>query len=102
MHSLDLEYHNLNPREGLYYALEEANQVVRYTTGEEIHASSQLPPHNTRAHGRGKVVNALIEQGARRYVLDWDLIAIGEQRQLRLKNPFEDYNREVQAFLKRD
>jgi proteasome accessory factor PafA2 len=54
--SFDLAYHNLDPEEGLYYALEQAGEMVRLTTDEAIEDAVTNAPPNTRAAIRGAMV----------------------------------------------
>lgn len=101
LHSLDLEYHNLNPDVSLYDGLEAAGMVVRVTTDEQVERAMRHPPANTRASARGEVIRRLLEHRQRRYVIDWDSIYLDRDRYLELKNPFHNYQREVERFLKR-
>jgi proteasome accessory factor A len=100
MQSLDLEYHNVNTRDGLFYGLEQAGAMQRMTTDEEICDAIMTPPQNTRAAGRGQIVSQLIGKPGVRYVIDWDAIYIERNRQLDLKNPFNTYEREAGRFLR--
>ncbi|MCZ6780290.1 MAG: proteasome accessory factor PafA2 family protein, partial [Nitrospirae bacterium] len=50
--SLDLEYHNLHPQRGLFFALQEQGRVPRVTTDSVVELAEQHPPRNTRAFGR--------------------------------------------------
>jgi proteasome accessory factor A len=54
--SLDLEYHNLDPASGLYFALEEAGQMQRVVTDERIAQAEEIPPPDTRAALRGDLI----------------------------------------------
>lgn len=101
MHSLDLEYHNINPRRGLFYGLEAAGAVVRVNSEDEVAHATQSAPPNTRARGRARIIRDLLASDSRRYVVDWDLVALGEQRQMRFKNPFHTYEHEAEVFLRR-
>jgi proteasome accessory factor PafA2 len=56
LRSLDLEYHNVDPEYGLYYALEEAGQMARLVDEERITQALEQPPLNTRAALRGELV----------------------------------------------
>ncbi len=100
LHSLDLEYHNLNPDRGLYFGLEQAGAVRRLTTDAEVFRALTHPPANTRAFGRGQLIHELLQRNATRYVIDWDMLALSEHRQLRFKDPFHTYEREAEAFLR--
>ena len=54
MASLDLEYHNVDPAEGLYLALEQAGSVRRVLDDAEIEAARCEPPADSlRAQVRG-------------------------------------------------
>lgn len=53
LQSIDLEYHNINIDEGLFYGL----QMQRIVTEEQILAAMHTPPLNTRAYFRGKSLN---------------------------------------------
>lgn len=98
LHSLDLEYHNINPRNGLYYALEEMGAVRRVCTDEQIETATYTPPQNTRAKGRAEVISQLIERKWGRYLIDWDWIRVDKDRHLELRNPFHTYEAEAAAF----
>jgi len=100
MQSLDLEYHNINPSQGLFYGLEEAGAMRRLTTDAEVVAAFTQPPSNTRAAGRGQIVSQLLEHPSARYVIDWDAVYIERNRQLDLKNPFHTYLKEAAKFMK--
>ncbi len=100
MQSLDLEYHNINPKDGLFYGLEQAGAMRRLVTDEEVKEAITTPPQNTRALGRGQIVSQLIERKDIRYVIDWDAVYIERNRQLDLKNPFNTYVTEASRFMR--
>ena len=56
LQSLDLEYHNIDPEQGLYYGLEQEGQMRRLVTDARIHAAISCPPADTRAAIRGLFV----------------------------------------------
>ena len=62
MQSLDLEYHNVSPRDGLFYGLEAAGAMPRLTTDAEVNDAITTPPQNTRALGRGKMVSTTLKK----------------------------------------
>ena len=100
MQSLDLEYHNISPKSGLFYGLEEAGAIRRVVTDEEVQYAITAPPENTRALGRGQIVASLITKPGARYVIDWDAVYIERNKQLDLKNPFHTYEKEAARFVK--
>jgi Pup amidohydrolase len=57
LHSLDLEYHNVDPSAGLYYGLEQEGQVRRIVNEDEIAAALTTPPTGSpRALVRGLAI----------------------------------------------
>lgn len=56
LQAIDLEYHNLNREEGLYYELLHQGSMRRVVTEEEIKAAIFTPPDTTRAYFRGRSV----------------------------------------------
>lgn len=56
LRSLDLEYHNVDPKQGLYAALEEAGSMARVADDDAIAAAMDSPPADTRAALRGALV----------------------------------------------
>ncbi len=73
LQSQDLEYHNVDPQEGLYLMLERASDSVIYRLCDEaaINAALATPPAGTRAWFRGR---ALEKFGAQVRSLNWDSI----------------------------
>jgi proteasome accessory factor A len=98
LQSLDLEYHNANPETGLYYGLVQAGQIERVTTDAAIDAAVTAPPPDTRALGRSRVIQGLMESKNKRYVIDWDSIYVDRERCMDLRNPFHTYKREAEKF----
>lgn len=98
MQSLDLEYHNLNPRASIHAALEDSGMMPRVTEEKSVGYAVVNPPSNTRALGRGMVVNKLLAHPSTRYVIDWDAIYLEKNRQIDLKNPFHTYEREARLI----
>src|SRR5258708_11574287 len=75
LQSLDLEYHNLDTRRGLYYALDEQGKLAHVVSPERIASCVTEPPANTRAQARGTAVRYLRHQ-ASNYIINSDSIGI--------------------------
>ncbi len=60
--SLDLEYHNINPEQGLYLGLEAEGKAWRMTTDETIDEAIQKGPSDTRGGLRGLCVQRFSDQ----------------------------------------
>lgn len=98
LHSLDMEYHNVNPETGLYYGLEQDGAMRRFVTDEDVERAVSSPPDNTRALGRAVLVNALICADSAHHVLDWDAVYVNRNRFLEMRNPFQTYEEEARAL----
>jgi len=76
LHSLDLEYHNIDPERGLYSSLVEMGGVETLVDDAAIERAVAHPPDDTRAKARGRAVRAILDGGFRNYVLDWDSVYV--------------------------
>ena len=52
LQSLDLEYHNINPSRGLFFALKPAKAIGEFNSAVRREEAMRIPPQNTRAKGR--------------------------------------------------
>lgn len=100
MQSLDIEYHNCNRAQSLFYGLEDDGQMERLISDTEVAQATVVSPQNTRAAARSEVIKKLLEKKAKDYVIDWDLVYLAKNRHLDLKNPFDTYLKEAEAFTK--
>lgn len=100
MQSLDIEYHNANRSQSLFYGLEELGQMERLVSDTEIAQATVSAPQNTRAAARSELIKKLLEKKAKDYVIDWDLVYLAKNRHLDLKNPFDTYMKEAEGFTK--
>jgi len=73
LQSQDLEYHNIDPQEGLFLMLEESGQVERLTDEPRIGRALIEPPADTRAFFRGKCLERF---GEAVRALNWDSIEL--------------------------
>ena len=71
LQSQDLEYHNIDPEEGLYLLLEGQGRVARLSDEKRILRAMVEPPRDTRAYFRGKCLEKF---GDAVVALNWDSI----------------------------
>lgn len=88
LESLDLEYHQINPKRSLLAGLPGTHYDKIGLPHMPKRPWLTQPPDNTRALLRSEAMR-LILQKKLPYVLDWDLIYIGEGRQLQLDDPYD-------------
>ncbi|CAN5307020.1 pup deamidase/depupylase [soil metagenome] len=84
LQSIDLEYHNVDPEEGLAHALQRQGSLRRIVTEEEIKAAISNPPETTRAFFRGRAVAKFSDSIER---IQWDEVvfrASGRQHRVAL------------------
>lgn len=103
LQSLDLEYHNINPKKGLFFSLSPAKAIGEFNDRVFLarKRATYTPPHNTRAHGRAEAVSFFQKHEQIQYVINWDSMSCNNQIQLDMNNPFEDYEAAVHQFLHR-
>ena len=92
LHSIDLEYHNIDPSKSLYYAYTESNRAERIISDADIARAMSDPPTNTRAFGRSHLVRWLVRRNsAAAYWVDWDAVHFDRQRVVQLSDPMDNY-----------
>ena len=100
--SLDLEYHNLNKKTGLFWGLEASGDGYRKTTDEAVKFAKANPPRGTRAHGRGELIKQLINQYSHMsYLIDWIGFRLSKTDEpFLMLDPFISYKEDVIEHLK--
>ncbi|CAI8016380.1 Depupylase, partial [Geodia barretti] len=97
LQSLDLEYHNIDPNRGLYFDLVQQGKMQRVLTDERVERACGTPPADTRAKARAAMVRTLSKNRVR-YIVDWDSVYLENEFHLSLRDPFDTYDKEVEAF----
>lgn len=100
LHSIDLEYHNIDPDQSLYGALLQMGSAKRIVDDIQIIDSMTEPPPNTRAFGRSQLVRWLLKKKATSYWIDWDTVYLDRQNVVSLKDPFDTYANIVSQISK--
>lgn len=98
LQSLDLEYHNIDPERGLFFALQPAKAIGEFNSAARRDAAMRTPPADTRAHGRGAAV-AFFQNSSLPYLINWDSVALESHNFLMMPDPFSTYADEVARFL---
>src|SRR4029077_16850091 len=81
LQSIDLEYHNIQPAQGLFYELQRQGSMRSMISEKEIKDAIFAPPETTRAYFRGRAVarfNHAISS------IQWDEIAFSHGRKSRV------------------
>lgn len=92
LHSIDLEYHNIDRERSLFQALQEMGETTRYVDDLDIIDAMTDPPSNTRAAGRAALVKKVVDRKAPRfYVFDWNGAALDRNTFVEMNDPFETY-----------
>jgi proteasome accessory factor A len=112
--SLDLEYHNINPQEGLYHGLADEGQAACFITAEAVQLAKYHPPRNTRAFARGEAVRYLTErplsvlsddshhEGRHRvppYVINWSVLQFRGCPVFVMADPFRTYVQDIRSYF---
>ncbi|HEV2095852.1 MAG TPA: proteasome accessory factor PafA2 family protein [Chthoniobacterales bacterium] len=100
LQSLDLEYHDIDPAKGLFFGITPAKHIGEWNDAVRRKDAMCSPPSNTRAAGRARAVR-WFQAHEQPYVINWDSIACDNRDFLVMGDPFETYDTEVTAFLKR-
>jgi len=96
--SLDLEYHNIDPENGLFFGVTPGKRIGEWNNSIRPREATYKPPANTRASGRSRAV-AYFQDRRQPYVINWDSIAHDSRDVLVMGDPFETYNDQVGNFL---
>src|ERR671925_1820952 len=86
---MDLAYHDVNRRRGLYYLLENRGMAERMCEEADIERATQEPPQSTRARLRGDFIRAA-KRKRRDFTVDWVHLKLNDQAQRTVlcKDPF--------------
>jgi proteasome accessory factor A len=98
--SLDLEYHNINPEVGLFYALQEQGAIDRIVSEQEITKAMLHAPSDTRACIRGDCVRQFSDSIE---ALNWGRLWLKHENQiveLSLRNAFGHRVGELSGYVK--
>ena len=87
--SLDLQYHDISRRRGVFYKLQSRGVVDRIATDSEVTTAMTEPPQTTRARLRGEFIRQA-KARKRDYTVDWVHLKLNDQAQRTVlcKDPF--------------
>ncbi|MEX2588360.1 MAG: Pup--protein ligase [Actinomycetota bacterium] len=97
---MDLAYHDVSRRRGLYYLLERSGLAERYVTDAEIDTAKLEPPQTTRAKLRGEFIRTA-KRRRRDFTVDWVHLKLNDQAQRTLlcKDPFKHTDERVERLI---
>ena len=97
---IDLAYHDIHRRRGLYYLLERSGRVERAVSDLEVFEAKSVPPQTTRAKLRGDFVRRAQER-RRDFTVDWVHLKLNDQAQRTVlcKDPFASTDERVERLI---
>ena len=97
---IDLAYHDIHRRRGLYYLLERKGQAARICEDLKIFEGKSVPPQTTRARLRGDFIRRAQEQ-RRDFTVDWVHLKLNDQAQRTVlcKDPFRSVDDRVEKLI---
>ncbi|MFJ8433412.1 Pup--protein ligase [Kitasatospora sp. NPDC094019] len=97
---IDLAYHDIHRRRGLFYLLQAKNQAERVTTDLKTFEAKSIPPQTTRARLRGDFIRRAQEQ-RRDFTVDWVHLKLNDQAQRTVlcKDPFRSVDERVEKLI---
>ncbi|OKJ32874.1 Pup--protein ligase [Streptomyces sp. CB01580] len=97
---IDLAYHDIHRRRGLYYLLERKGQADRVCNDLKIFEGKSVPPQTTRARLRGDFIRRAQEQ-RRDFTVDWVHLKLNDQAQRTVlcKDPFRSVDDRVEKLI---
>jgi proteasome accessory factor A len=97
---MDLAYHDVNRKRGLYYLLENRGLMERVCEERDIERATEHPPQTTRAKLRGEFIGAA-KRKRRDFTVDWVHLKLNDQAQRTVlcKDPFRSQDERVQKLI---
>jgi proteasome accessory factor A len=97
---IDLAYHDIHRRRGLYYLLARSGRVERAVSDLEVFEAKSVPPQTTRAKLRGDFVRRAQER-RRDFTVDWVHLKLNDQAQRTVlcKDPFASTDERVERLI---
>src|ERR671915_603999 len=97
---MDLAYHDVNRKRGLYYLLERRALAERMCDEDDIERATQEPPQSTRARLRGEFIRAA-KRKRRDFTVDWVHLKLNDQAQRTVlcKDPFRAVDERVAKLI---
>ncbi len=97
---IDLAYHDIHRRRGLFYLLQNKGQAKRITTDLKTFEAKSVPPQTTRARLRGDFIRKAQEQ-RRDFTVDWVHLKLNDQAQRTVlcKDPFRSVDERVEKLI---
>ncbi|MDP9068157.1 MAG: Pup--protein ligase [Actinomycetota bacterium] len=97
---MDLAYHDVNRKRGLYYILERRGLAERMCDEADIELATQEPPDTTRAKLRGEFIRAA-KRKRRDFTVDWVHLKLNDQAQRTVlcKDPFRSVDERVAKLI---
>ena len=97
---MDLQYHDVNRKRGLYYILESHGRVAKIIDEQAIERAMTVPPQSTRAKVRGDFIRFARAKN-RSYTVDWTYLKLNGywEETILCMDPFTASNRRVDELL---
>src|SRR3990170_1003372 len=97
---MDLAYHDVNRKRGIYYRMEARGMAERMCDELDIERATQEPPQNTRAKLRGEFIRAA-KRKRRDFTVDWVHLKLNDQAQRTVlcKDPFRSSDERVTKLI---
>jgi len=97
---MDLVYHDVSRRRGLYYMLERNGLAERAVSEEDVRMAMHEAPQTTRAKLRGEFIRAA-KRRRRDYTVDWVHLKLNDQAQRTVlcKDPFKYTDERVAKLI---
>src|ERR1700742_617715 len=97
---LDLAYHDISRKRGLYYLLQKRHAVERVVSDLAIFEAKGVPPQTTRAKLRGDFIKRAQER-RRDFTVDWVHLKLNDQAQRTVlcKDPFRAADERVEKLI---
>ncbi|TMR38552.1 Pup--protein ligase [Nonomuraea zeae] len=97
---LDLAYHDVHRKRGLFYLLQRRGSVERVASDIKIFEAKSVPPQTTRARLRGEFIRKAQEK-RRDFTVDWVHLKLNDQAQRTVlcKDPFRSVDERVDKLI---
>jgi proteasome accessory factor PafA2 len=96
---LDLQYHNIDKKEGIFYRTQAQNFTKRILTDDEIDRFVHFAPDNTRAWFRGKCIEKFAKEI---YLVNWEVVGFDQgdiYRMVPLPDPLKGIRKNYQQIF---